>query len=232
MPLWTITIKVLTFSPKLWYKVLRILACCGPLFAWQSNKTASVVVHSVVSDSLWPHGLQHTMLPCPSPFPGVCSDSCPLSWWCHPTISSSVVPFSFCPQSFPASGSFLMSQLSASGVHIGASASTLVLLMKIQGWFLLGLTSLIFLLSKGLLFYLTQNSEIPLGTSVQRSLAFSISLPLSAEANSPLCKGVPLPLLISERAKPLLIIFFKVRSRFREIHIPDTEYGPSQKTPF
>ena len=66
--------------------------------------------HSVVSDSLWPHGLQHTRPPCPSPTPGVYLDSCPLSWWCRPTISSSVVPFSACLQSFPASGSFLMSQ--------------------------------------------------------------------------------------------------------------------------
>ena len=70
---------------------------------------------SVVSSSLWPHGLQHTRLPCPSPTPGACSNSCPLSRWCHPTISSSVIPFSSCLQSFPASGSFLMSQLFTSG---------------------------------------------------------------------------------------------------------------------
>ena len=71
--------------------------------------------HSVVSDSLWPHGLQHTKPPCPLPTPGVYSNTCPLSWWCHPTISSSVIPFSSCPQSFPASGSFQMSQLFALG---------------------------------------------------------------------------------------------------------------------
>ena len=99
--------------------------------------------------SLWPHGLQHTRLPCPSPPPRACSNSCPLSWWCYPTISSSVVPFSFCLQSFPASGSFLMSQLFASGGQtIGTSSS--VLPMNIQGWFPLGLTGLISLLSKGL----------------------------------------------------------------------------------
>ena len=104
--------------------------------------------HSVVSDPLWPHGLQHTRLPCPSPFPGVCSNSCPLSWWCHPTIPSSVSLFSFCLQSFPVSGSFPMSQLSASGGwSIGASAS--VFPMNIQGWFPLGLTGFISLLSKG-----------------------------------------------------------------------------------
>ena len=99
---------------------------------------------------LWPHGLQHTRLPCPSPPPGACSNSCPLSWWCHPTISSSVVPFSFCLQSFPASGSFPMTQFFASGGQtIGTSASTSVLPMNIEGWFPLGLTDLISLLAKG-----------------------------------------------------------------------------------
>ena len=107
--------------------------------------------HSVVSDSLWPHGLQHTRLPCPSLSPGACSNSCPLSWWCHPTISSSVVPFSSCFQLFPASGSFLMSWLFTSGRQsIGVSASASVLPVNIQGWFSLVLTGLISLLSKGL----------------------------------------------------------------------------------
>ena len=96
---------------------------------------------SVVSDSLWPHGLQHARLPCPSPSPRACSNSCPWSWWCHPTISSSAAPFSSCLQSFPASGAFLMSQLFVSGGQsIGASAS--VLPMNIQDWFPLGLTVL------------------------------------------------------------------------------------------
>ena len=72
---------------------------------------------SVMSNSLQSHGLQHARLPCPSPSPGICSNSCPLSWWCHPTISSSVIPFSSCPQSFPASGSFPVSQLFVSGGH-------------------------------------------------------------------------------------------------------------------
>ena len=94
---------------------------------------------SVVSDSLRPHWLQHARLPCPSPSPRACSDSCQLSWWCHPTILSSVVSFSSCPQSFPASGSFLMSRLFGSGGQsIGASAS--VLPMNIHDWFPLGLT--------------------------------------------------------------------------------------------
>ena len=96
---------------------------------------------SVMSDSLRPHELQHARPPCPSPTPGTCSNSCPLSRWCHPTISSSVVPFS-CLQSIPASGSFLTSRLLASGGHsIGTSASASVLL--IQDWFPLGLTGLI-----------------------------------------------------------------------------------------
>ena len=95
------------------------------------------------------HGLQHSKLPCPSPSPKVCSDSCPLSWWCHPTISSSVTPFSFCLQSFPTSGSFPVNQFFASGGQIiGASAS--VLPMNNQGWFSLALTGLISLLSGGL----------------------------------------------------------------------------------
>ena len=109
--------------------------------------------HSVMSDSLWPHGLQHTRLPCPSPNPGACShssNSCPLSRWCHPTISSSVVPFS-CLQSFPASGSFPISQFIASGGRsIEASASASVFSMGSQDWFPLGLTDLVSLQSKGL----------------------------------------------------------------------------------
>ena len=105
--------------------------------------------HSVVSDSLWPHGLQHARLPCPSLSSEVCSDSCPLNWWCHPTISSSVFLFSSCPQSFPASGIFPMSWLFISGGQgIGASALASVLPMNIQGWFSLGLTPLISLLSQ------------------------------------------------------------------------------------
>ena len=104
---------------------------------------------SVVSDSLWPYGLQHARLPCPSPNPRVCSNSCPLGWWCHPNISSSVIPFSSCPQSFSASGSFPLSQLFPSGgQNIRVSAS--VLPMNNQGWFPLGLTGLISLHPKGL----------------------------------------------------------------------------------
>ena len=103
---------------------------------------------SMVSNSLQPHGLQHARLPCSSPSPGVCSSSCPLSQWCHPTISSSVIPFSYL-QSFPASGSFPISWLFApGGQSIRASAS--VLPVNIQGWYPLELTGWISLQSEGL----------------------------------------------------------------------------------
>ena len=99
----------------------------------------------------WLYGLQHARLPCPSLPPRVCPNSCPLDWWCHPIISSSVIPFSSCLQSFPALGSFPMSQLFASGGQsIGVSVSASVLPMNIQGWCPLGLTGLISLQSKGL----------------------------------------------------------------------------------
>jgi len=107
--------------------------------------------HSVTSNSLRSHGLQNARPPCPSPTPRAHSNSCPLSWWCHPTISSSVDPFSSCLQFFPASGSFPMSQFFTSGGQsIGVSASASVIPMNIQDWFPLGWTGLIFLQSKGL----------------------------------------------------------------------------------
>ena len=99
---------------------------------------------SVMSDSLQPHGLQHARPPCSSPTPEVCSNSCPSSWWCHPTISSFIFPFSSCLQSFPASGYFLVSQFFASGGQsIGVSASASVFPVNIQFWFPSGLTDLI-----------------------------------------------------------------------------------------
>ena len=105
--------------------------------------------HQVMFDSSRSHGLQHARPPCPSLSPGVCPSSCPLHWWCHPTISSYVTFFSFCLPSFPASGSFPMSQMFTSGsLSIGVSASASVLPMTIQGWFPLGLTGLVLLQSK------------------------------------------------------------------------------------
>ena len=127
---------------------------------------------SVVSNSLQSNGLQHASLPCPSPTPRACSNSCPSSWWCHPNISSSVVPFSPCLQSFPASGSFPVSHFFASGGQsIGASASASVLPMNIQGWFPLGLTGLISLQSKGL-------SRVFSNTTVQKHQFFGAQLSL------------------------------------------------------
>ena len=116
--------------------------------------------HSVVSESLQPHGLQHTRPPCPSPTPRVYTNSCPLSWWRNLTISSSVIPFSSHFQSFPASGSFSMNQLFASGGQsIGVSASTSVLPMNTQDWSPLGWTGWLSFQSKGLSRVLQQNGK-------------------------------------------------------------------------
>ena len=115
--------------------------------------------HSVLSDSLWTHGLHHARPPCPSPIPGVYSNSCLFSRWCHPTILSSVVPISLHLQSFPASGSFPMSQFFTSGGQsIGISVSSSVPPMNIQDWFPLGLTGMISLQSKRLKSLLQQYS--------------------------------------------------------------------------
>ena len=134
--------------------------------------------HSVMSDSLQPRGLQHARLPGPSPSPGACSNSSSLNQWCKPTILSSVVPFSSCLPSFPASGSFLMSQLFASGGEsIGALASASVLPMTIQGWFPLGLTGLISLQSKEL-------SRVFSNTTVQKHQFFRTQPPLWSNSDS------------------------------------------------
>ena len=131
---------------------------------------------SVVTDSLRPHELQHTRNPSPSPTPGVYSNSCPSSQWCHLAILSSVVPFSSCPQSLPASGSFPMSQLFAwGGQSIGVSASTSVLPMNTQDWSPLGWTGCISLQSKGL-------SRVLSNTTVQKHHFFSTQL--SSQSNS------------------------------------------------
>ena len=124
---------------------------CLTIFTLNGWKKRGQLSRSVMSDSLRPHELQHTRPPCPSPTPGVYPNSCPLSQWCHPSTSSSVVPFSSCPQSFPASGSFPMSQLFTSGVQsTGASASVSILPMNTQDWLPLGWTGWISLQSKGL----------------------------------------------------------------------------------
>ena len=131
---------------------------------------------AVVSDSFRPHSLQHARLACPSPTIRACSNSCPLSWWCHPTISSSIVPFFFCLQPFPASGSFPMSQFFTSGdKSIGVSASASVLPMTIQDWFPLDLTGWISLQSKGL-------SRVFSNTTVQKHQFFGAQL--ASQSNS------------------------------------------------
>ena len=130
----------------------------------------------VMSNSLWPHELQHARPPCPSPTPGIHSNSHPLSRWCHPAVSSSVVPFSSCPQSLPASGSFPMSQLFTSGGQsIGVSALASVLPMNTQNWSHLEWTSWISLQSKGL-------SRVFSNNSVQKHQFFCAQL--SSQYNS------------------------------------------------
>ena len=132
---------------------------------------------SVVSDSLQPHELQHARPPCPSPTPWVHPNPCLLSQWCHPTISSSVVPFSSCPQSVPASWSFQMSQLfSSGGQSIGVSASASVLPMNIQDWSPLGLTGLISWVSKVL-------SRVFSNTTVRKHQFFGAQLSLSSNSH-------------------------------------------------
>ena len=143
---------------------------------WLSDLQFSSVSRSVMYNSLQPHGLQHARPPCPSPTPGAYSNSYPLSRWCHPTISSSVVPFSYHLQSFPASGSFPVAQFFASdSQNIGVSVSASVLPMNIQDWSPLGWTGWISLPSKGL-------SRIYSNTTVQKHQFFST--PLSLYSNS------------------------------------------------
>ena len=134
-----------------------------------------------MSKSLRPHGLQHVRLPCPSPTTRTCSNSCPLSQWCHPTISSSVVPFSSCLQSFPASGSSQMSQFfTPGGQSIGALALASVLPMNIQDWYPLGWTCLISLQSKGL-------SGVFSNTVVQKRQFFGTQLSLWSNSHNRTC---------------------------------------------
>ena len=146
-----------------------------------THSEVSQLSHSVVSDSLRPHELQYARPPCPSPTPGVHPNPCPFSLWCHPT-SSSVVPISSCPQSLPASGSFPMSQLFASGGQsIGISASTSVLTMNTQDWSPLGWTGWISLQSKGL-------SRVFSNTTVQKYQFFGTQLSLQSNSHIPIPK--------------------------------------------
>ena len=168
---WVVTVKMWTWSFKPVYGV-------GKYWQGRRQKSFSSVQfsRSVMSDSLRPHGLQHARLRCPSPTPGACSKSCPLSRWCHPTVSFSVVPFSSCLQSWPVSGSFPLSQFFASGGQsIGASASASVLPMNIKGWFPLGWTGWLSWQPKGL-------SRL-FNTTVQKHQFFSAQLSLQSNSH-------------------------------------------------
>ena len=148
------------------WKSTRYTICgevgAGRVQIFSLSSSVQSLSRSVISDSSRPHGLQHARPPCPSPTPRACSTSRPLSRWCHPTISSSVVPFSSCFQSFPASGSFSMSQFFTSDSQsIGVLASASVLPMNIQDWFSLGWTGWISLQSMGL-------SRVFFNTTVQK----------------------------------------------------------------
>ena len=171
-------------SATFWLFDLGQVNFCLPQFSHMQNEdTSSYFIQlsefcsvqlsrSVVSNSLWPHGLQHARPPWPPPSLGACSNSCPSSWWCHPTISSSVVPFFSCLQSFPASGSFQMSQFFTSGGQsIGVLVSASVLPMNIQDWFPLGWTGWISLQSNRL-------SKVFFHTTVQKHQFFSAQLSL------------------------------------------------------
>ena len=155
-----------TYQFKKWLPNYSIQIECIGIETFSSAQFS----HSVLSNSLQPHGLHHARLPCPSPTPRACTNSGSLSRWCHPTISSSVIPFSSHLQSFAASGSFLVSQFFASGgQNIGISASASVLPVNVQGWFPLELTGMIFLKSKGL-------SRVFSNTTIQKHQFFSIHL--------------------------------------------------------
>ena len=157
-----------------------------------------------MSDSLRPHGLQHTRLPCPSLFPRVCSNSGPVSWRCHPTISSSVTPFSSCPQSFPASGSFPRNRLfSSGGQSIGASASASVLPMNIQGWFPLGLSGSISLQFTGL-------SRVFSSTTVRKHQFFSAQTSLWSNTHIHTTTRKTIALTIQTLISKVVSLFFLI----------------------
>ena len=166
---------------------------------------------SVVFDSLQLHGLQHTRLPCLSSSPRACSNSCPLSWWWHPTLSSSS-----CLQSFPGSGSFPMSQLFESGGQsIGASASTLVLPMIIQGWFPFGLTGLISLQSKGF-------SRVFSNTTVQKDQFCSVFF--MVQLSHPYTTGKTIALTIQTFVGKVISLLFNLLSRFVIAFLPRSKH--------
>ena len=168
-----------------------------------------------MSDFLWPHELQHTRLPYLSPTPGACSNSCPLSQWCLSTILSSVLAFSSYPQSFPALGSFPMSQLFASGGQSNG-ASVLVFPMNTQGWFPLGLTGLFSLQSKGL-------SRVFSSTTVQKHLFFHAHLSLCSNSHIRTWTGTTIDLTTDFVGK-VLPLLFNMLSRLVIAFIPRSKW--------
>ena len=171
-----------------------------------------------MSNSLWPHGLQYARPPCPSPTPGVYSNSCPLSWWCHRTLSSSVIPFS-CLQSFPTTEYFLMSWLFASdGQSIGYSTSASVLPMNSQGWFPLGWTSWIFLLSKGL-------SKVSSSITFWKHQFFGTQPSLWSNSHiHPWLLGKTIALTIWTFVSKMMSLLFKALSRFVIAFLPRSRH--------
>ena len=177
------------------------------MLTWHSVNRSIQFSCSIMSDSLRPHEQQHTKLPCPSPTPTACSNSCPLSQWCHPTISSSVTPFSFCLQYFPASESFPVSQLFVSGgQNIGAAASASILPMKIQDWFPLGLTGLTSLQSKGL-------SRVFSNTTVQKNQFFGTQLSLWSNSHPYMTTGKTIALTRWTFVSKVMSLLFNMLSR-------------------
>ena len=172
-----------------------------------------------MSKSLQPHGLQHARFPCPSLSPRTCSNSCPLGLWCHPNISSSVTPFSFCPQSFPASGSFPMSQLFASDSrNIGVSALASVPPMNIQDWFPLQLTGLITLPSKGL-------SRVFSNTTIRKHHFFSAQPSLwSKFSNLCMTIGKAISLTRWTFVGKVMSLLFNTLSRFVIAFLPRSKH--------
>ena len=167
--------------------------------------------------TLRPH-LQHVSLPCPSPTPGAFSNSSPSNWWCHPTTSSSVIPFSSCPQSFPISGSVPMSQFFASGEqNIGASAPASVLPMSIQDWFPLGLPGLISLKYKGL-------SRVFFNTSVQKHQFFGTQFSLQSNSHPYMTTGKTIGLIRWTLVGKVMSLLFNMLSKYFVTSFPKSKH--------
>ena len=173
--------------------------------------------HSAMSDSWRPHGLQHARLPCPSPFPRVSSKSCLLSQWCHPTISPLVVPISFCPQTFPASGYFPKNRFFESGGRsVGSSASALVLPVNIQGWSPLGWTGWISLQSEGL-------SRVFSSTTVQKHQFFGAQLSLWSTSHPYMTTGKTVGLTRWTFVGKVMSLLYNMLCRFVIAFLPKSK---------